>query len=68
MERATLSNRERQVLILICEGHSTKQIAQLLGISFKTAVCHRSHILRKLNLHETASLVRYAIRQGIVSP
>ena len=55
-----------QVLALVAEGHSTKKIAVLLGISYKTADSHRSRIMEKLGVHETASLVRYAIRQGIV--
>jgi DNA-binding NarL/FixJ family response regulator len=61
-----LSQREREVLQLVAEGKSTKEIAILLGISTKTAESHRRHIRSKLNLHETASLVRYAIRRGLV--
>jgi len=61
-----LTAREMQVLALVAEGHSTKKIAALLGISYKTADSHRSRIMEKLGVHETASLVRYAIRQGIV--
>ena len=61
-----LTVREVQVLTLVAEGHSTKKIAALLGISYKTADSHRSRIMEKLGVHETASLVRYAIRQGIV--
>lgn len=61
-----LTAREVQVLALVAEGHSTKEIAGLLGISYKTADSHRSRIMEKLGVHETASLVRYAIRQGIV--
>ena len=61
-----LTAREVQVLALVAEGHSTKAIAALLGISYKTADSHRSRIMEKLGVHETASLVRYAIRQGIV--
>jgi|SRR5580658_229948 PAS domain S-box-containing protein len=61
-----LTAREVQVLILVAEGHSTKEVAALLGISYKTADSHRSRIMEKLGVHETASLVRYAIRQGIV--
>jgi len=61
-----LTAREVQVLELVAEGHSTKEIAGLLGISYKTADSHRSRIMEKLGVHETASLVRYAIRQGIV--
>jgi DNA-binding CsgD family transcriptional regulator len=61
-----LTSREVQVLALVADGHSTKEIAALLGISYKTADSHRSRIMEKLGVHETASLVRYAIRQGIV--
>ena len=63
-----LTARETQVLALVAAGHSTKKIAALLGISYKTADSHRSRIMEKLGVHETASLVRYAIRQGIVHP
>jgi two-component system response regulator NreC len=63
-----LTLRERQVLQLIAEGKSTKDVASLLGISVKTAESHRTRLMRKLGIHETASLVRYAVRQGIVQP
>lgn len=63
-----LSSRERQVLQLIAEGKSTKDVASLLGISVKTAESHRSRLMQKLNIHETASLVRYAVRRGLVQP
>jgi len=63
-----LSSRERQVLQPIAEGKSTKDVASLLGISVKTAESHRSRIMKKLDIHETASLVRYAVRQGLVQP
>ena len=62
-----LSLRERQVLKLIAEGHSTKQIASMLNISPKTADTHRARLMAKLGAHEIASLVRYAIREGIVA-
>ena len=62
-----LTNRELQVLTLIAEGRSTKEIAFDLKISFKTAVAHRTHLLRKLGAHETATLVRIAVRGGLVS-
>jgi len=61
-----LSPREREVLQLIAEGKSTKEIAGLLSISFKTAESHRTRLMRKTNIHETASLVRYAVRRGLV--
>lgn len=63
-----LSGRERQVLQLIAEGRSTKDVASLLCISVKTAESHRSRIMHKLDIHETASLVRYAVRRGLVQP
>jgi two-component system response regulator NreC len=63
-----LSVRERQVLQLIAEGKSTKDAASLLGISVKTAESHRMNLMQKLDIHETASLVRYAVRRGFVQP
>src|SRR5216683_881677 len=63
-----LSPRERQVVQLVAEGKSTKQIAELLNISVKTAEFHRGRAMDKLNIHDTASLVRYAIREGLVVP
>ena len=63
-----LTERERQVLVLIAEGKSTKAAAERLGISYKTADSHRSRILEKLGVHETASMVRYAIRAGLIEP
>ena len=62
----SLTERERQVLVLIASGKSTKQTATQLGISYKTADSHRSRILEKLGVHETASMVRYAIRAGLI--
>jgi len=63
-----LSRRERQVLQLIAEGKSTKEVAGLLNISVKTAETHRTRIMEKLDVHETAGLVRYAIRRGMIEP
>ncbi len=63
-----LSSRERQVLQLIAEGKTTKEVATVLVISVKTAESHRTRIMQKLDIHETASLVRYAVRQGLVQP
>jgi DNA-binding NarL/FixJ family response regulator len=63
-----LSARERQVLQLVGEGHSTKKIAVLLGISVKTADTHRTRVMEKLDIHQTAGLVRYAIRNGLLEP
>lgn len=61
-----LTGRERQVLQLIAEGNTTKDIAGLLHLSVKTAESHRSRIMSKLDMHNVASLVRYSIRQGII--
>ena len=61
-----LSPREREVLQLVAEGKTTKEVAGQLGISVKTAESHRTRIMSKLNIHETAGLVRYAIRRGLI--
>ena len=63
-----LTPRERQVLQLVAEGKRSKEIADLLGISTKTAEAHRAHIMDKLEIHETAGLVRYAVKYGFVAP
>ncbi len=63
-----LTLRERQVLQLIAEGKTTKEVAQLLGVSVRTGESHRARIMEKLEIHETAGLVRYAIRQGLIEP
>jgi two-component system, NarL family, response regulator NreC len=63
-----LTVRERQMLQLIAEGKSTKDAASLLGISVKTAESHRMRLMEKLDIHETASLVRYAVRRRLVQP
>jgi DNA-binding NarL/FixJ family response regulator len=63
---SSLSSRERQVLQLIAEGKSMKEIGALLGVSSRTADLHRHKIMTKLGLHDIASLVRYAIRIGLI--
>jgi len=63
-----LAPREREVLQLVAEGKTSKEIAEILGVSVKTAESYRSHIMDKLDIHETAGLVRYAIRRGLVLP
>src|SRR5438874_2487552 len=63
-----LTGREREVLQLVAEGKTTKEIGRVLGISVKTADSHRTRIMRKLGMHETASLVRHAVRRGLVEP
>ena len=64
---AHLSSRERQVLQLVAEGKTTKEVAVVLGISTKTASAHRERLMKKLDVHETAGLVRYAIRMGLIA-
>lgn len=66
--RDPLSSRERQILQLIAEGKTTKEAATILGIAVKTAESHRTSIMTKLEIHDTAGLVRYAIRTGLISP
>ncbi len=61
-----LTPREREVLQLVAEGKTTREVAGALGISVKTAESHRTHILRKLDTPNIAGIVRYAIRQGLV--
>jgi two-component system response regulator NreC len=68
LESVALTSRERQVLQLVGEGRSTKQIAALLGISAKTADSHRAKLMEKLDIHQVAGLVRYAIRSGLIEP
>jgi DNA-binding NarL/FixJ family response regulator len=65
-EKATLTNREGEILQLIAEGCSNKLIARLLKLSFKTVETHRAAVMRKLELGSLAGLVRYAIRNKIV--
>jgi two-component system, NarL family, response regulator NreC len=62
-----LTNREREILQLLTEGKTNKAVATLLNISLYTVEAHRSHILQKLNLHNSAELVLYAVRKGIIS-
>lgn len=63
-----LSRRERQVLQLVAEGKTNKEIAEILDLSVKTAESHRARAMKKLAIHETAGLVRYAIRKGLIQP
>jgi DNA-binding NarL/FixJ family response regulator len=61
-----LTPREREVLQLVAEGRTSKEAASVLGVSTKTAESHRTRIMTKLDIHETAGLVRYAIRRGLI--
>ena len=63
-----LTPRQRQILKLIAEGHTTKQIAAQLGLSNKTVEMHRTQLMKNLKIHEIAGLTRYAIKHGMVAP
>jgi DNA-binding NarL/FixJ family response regulator len=65
---AMLTDREREVLRLIAEGLSSKEIAVMLGVSLKTVDSHRSNLMEKLDIHRVSGLVRFAIRAGLVEP
>ena len=62
-----LSEREREVFQLVAEGHSNKDVSDVLSISVATVETHRAHILQKLDVHSTAELVLYAVRRGVIS-
>lgn len=66
-EEERLTTRQREVLQLIAEGHSTKEVARLLKVSVKTVETHRRQLMNKLELFSVAELTRYAIREGLVS-
>jgi DNA-binding NarL/FixJ family response regulator len=63
-----LTSHQREILQLIAEGRTTKDIAQLLDLSIKTIETHRTELMKRLNIHDVAGLVRYAIRRGLISP
>ncbi len=63
----TLTDREKQVLKLVAEGHSNKEVAQLLDISVKTAMSHREHIMQKLDLHSRTDLIKFALQKGVIT-
>ncbi|MCI0407901.1 MAG: response regulator transcription factor [Acidobacteria bacterium] len=63
-----LTPRQREVLQLIAEGYSTKEIAQKIDLSVKTVETHRAQLMRRLDIHDIAGLVRYAIRIGLLAP
>jgi len=61
-----LTDREKQVLKLVAEGRSNKEVADLLGISVKTAMSHREHVMAKLDMHSRTDLIRFALRCGVI--
>ena len=62
----SLTERERQVLKLVAEGRSNKEVASFLDVSVKTAMTHREHVMQKLDLHDRTELTRFALRRGII--
>lgn len=62
----TLTDREKQVLKLVAEGRANKEIAESLGISVKTAMAHREHLMDKLGVHNRTELIRFAIKRGVI--
>jgi two-component system response regulator NreC len=67
LRRSTLTPREREVVRMIAEGNSARRIAGLLGLSVKTVEAHKFNLMRKLDIHNTAQLVTYAIQKRIVA-
>jgi DNA-binding NarL/FixJ family response regulator len=64
----SLTAREREVVQLLAEGKSSKEVAVALGITFKTAETHRANIMRKLEIHSVSELVRYAVKNNMIEP
>lgn len=65
---AGLTSRQREILQLVAEGQSTKDIASLLDVSIKTVETHGARLMERLDIHDLAGLVRFAIRAGLISP
>jgi DNA-binding NarL/FixJ family response regulator len=63
-----LTPRQREILQLVTEGHSTKDIARRLDVSVKTVEAHRAEVMERLDIHDLPGLVRFAIRHGLTSP
>lgn len=66
--RKSLSAREREIVQLLAEGKSSKEVAIVLNISVKTAETHRANIMRKLEMHSVSALVRYAVKNNMIEP
>jgi DNA-binding NarL/FixJ family response regulator len=66
--RPVLTTRQREILQLVAEGHSAKEIAAILNVSLQTVAFHKNAIMNKVGLHSTAELTRYAIQEGLVAP
>lgn len=63
-----LTPRQREILQMIAEGNTTKEVAERLNVSVKTVETHRAQLMERLDIHDVAGLVRYAIRVGLISP
>lgn len=63
-----LTAREREVLQLVAEGKTTKEISAILGVGVKIADSHRTRLMQRLDIHDIAGLTRYAIRRGLIQP
>ncbi|HLA81468.1 MAG TPA: response regulator transcription factor [Thermoleophilia bacterium] len=63
-----LTDRERQIVKMVAEGHTNRQIAEILYLSIKTIQAHRAHVMEKLHVHDSTGLVRYAVKTGLVDP
>jgi DNA-binding NarL/FixJ family response regulator len=63
-----LTDREKQVLKLVAEGRSNKEVASLLGVSIKTAMSHREHVMSKLGAHNRTDVIRFALSHGVIRP
>jgi len=61
-----LTDREKQVLKLVAEGRANKEIADLLGVTVKTAMSHREHLMQKLDLHSRTDVIKFAVRRGVI--
>ena len=68
MDTGSRTGRELELLCLIAEGKTNKEIAEMLSISLHTVQTHRFNLMKKLDLHDRAELVRYAIREGLIIP
>jgi len=66
VKKEPITARERQILQLIAEGHTNREIAKILFLSIRTVERHRAHIINKLNIHDVAGLTRYAIQKGLI--
>jgi two-component system response regulator NreC len=61
-----LTDREREILQLVAEGHTNKDVAEMLSLSIRTVQNHRAHLMEKLGIHDRSELVKYAIKKGII--